>query len=267
MPHKRAKHSVRADQRIKKGSDEAPSSIYTSKSAISRETIPKSVSRVLNAAHIQREWREKKRKFESELGEDTGERGAKSKKRRVDDSRGKAAVNNREQHAKGTDKVLGILPGESLAHFNRRVEDDMRPLVKSAIQSSSSQSRKVRKTETDSKANSISKFKNVPSPHDADSTSKYDGRPTEFQKHSTSAPRRLNDIAQAPPEFERLPRGSDKDISKVTWGKGNVLSMKQKLMMEEEREKAISRYRQLRERRRMEGEAGGERDGGNDSDE
>lgn len=45
-----------------------------------------------------------------------------------------------------------------------------------------------------------------------------------------------------------------------------MLSMKQKLMMEREREKAIVRYRQLKERRRIEG-ASGERDGGNDADE
>jgi hypothetical protein len=90
-----------------------PSSIQTSKQAISSEGIPKSVARVLNAAHVRQEWREKKRKFES--GEDTGEREGKGKKRRVDksgDVKGKSTT-------KGNTKMLGILPGESLGHFNR----------------------------------------------------------------------------------------------------------------------------------------------------
>jgi len=277
MPHKRAKRSVREDQRINRGLDEAPPSIYTSKQAITNETIPKSVSRVLNAAHIQKEWREKKRKFESE--DYTGDRVVTGKKRRLDDSRvtkGMTAMKVRGQDGPGKDreKVLGIQPGESLGHFNRRVEDDMRPLVKSAIQSSSAQTRRVKKSESDSKAKSISKSKNNPSRHDAERdaslpiflTSKHHGRPTEFQTNSTSAPRRLNDIAQAPPEFTKLPRGGDKVKSKVTMGRDGVLSMKQKLMMEREREKAIVRYRQLKERRRIEG-ASGERDGGNDADE
>jgi hypothetical protein len=44
--------------------------------------------------------------------------------------------------------------------------------------------------------------------------------------------------------------------------------MKQKLMMEEERDKVIARYRALKARRRIEGGGGGERDGGgNDGEE
>jgi len=156
--------------------------------------------------------------------------------------------------------------------FIRRVEDDMRPLVKSAVQSSSAQARKIKRSELDAK--SKSKSKNAASAADAaspppDPPSKHEGRPTEFQKNSTSVPRRLNDVAQAPPEFKKLPRGAkDKvDNAKATSGRDGVLSMKQKLMMEEEREKAIARYRELKERRRMEGGDGGERGGGGDDDD
>ena len=156
--------------------------------------------------------------------------------------------------------------------FFRRVEDDMRPLVKSAMQSSSAQARKVKKSELDSKSKSKSKSKGAASderlspPQEA--TSKHDGRPTEFQKTSTSAPRRLNDIAQAPPEFKKPPRGvkDGANAVKSTSGNDGVLSMKQKLMMEEEREKAIVRYRALKERRKMEGGGGGERYSGGDDD-
>jgi hypothetical protein len=147
----------------------------------------------------------------------------------------------------------------------------MRPLVKSAMQSSSAQVRKVRKAELDTKSKSKSKAASdagEKSGHSSfpDPISKHDGRPTEFQSSSTSAPRRLNDIAQAPPDFKKLPRGV-KDGAKMTSGRDGVLSMKQKLMMEEEREKAIARYRALKEQRRLEGVSGGERAGDDDNDE
>ena len=156
--------------------------------------------------------------------------------------------------------------------FIRRVEDDMRPLVKSAVQSSSAQARKIKRSELDAKSKSKSKnaapATNATSPP-PDPISKHEGCPTEFQKSSTSAPRRLNDIAQAPPEFKKLPRGAKDgaDNAKVVSGRDGVLSMKQKLMMEEERDRVIARYRALKARRRMEGGGGGERDGGDDGDE
>jgi len=278
MPHKRAKRSLREEQRAQKGSDQAPPLNHSSKQAISAEGIPKSVARVLNAAHVRQEWREKKRKLES--GEDTEGREAKSKKRRIDEgavTKEKGITKMiRHPNTKGKNETIGIQPGESLGHFNRRVEDDMRPLVKSAMQSSSAQARKVRKSDLEAK--SKSKSKNGASASDevgspSPSTrpmSKHDGRPTEFQKVSTSAPRRLNDIAQAHPEFKKLPRHSAKDGSetlKLTSGRTGVLSMKQKLMMEEEREKVILRYRALKERRRVEGGNGGERGGSISDDE
>lgn len=101
------------------GSDEAPSSIYTSKQTISTERIPKSVSRVLNAVHVRQEWRDKKRKFES--GEDTGEREAKIKRRQFDEKAALTVKTRKGHDVEGRDKVLGIQPGESLAHFNRWV--------------------------------------------------------------------------------------------------------------------------------------------------
>lgn len=101
-----------------RGSDEAPSSTYTSKQALCAERIPKSVSRILNAVHIRQEWRDKKRKFES--GEDTGEREGIGKKRRVQDNE-VITGKDRGHDIEGKDKVLGIKPGESLAHFNRCV--------------------------------------------------------------------------------------------------------------------------------------------------
>lgn len=130
----------------------------------------------------------------------------------------------------------------------RRVEDDMRPLVKSAIHSSA-QARRVKKSELDPKSKKASNSKDTLRP--PDSLSNHDDRPTEFRKSSTSVPRRLNDVVQAPPELKPLSRGFGKDLPKATGNRDGVLSMKQKLMMEEEREKVIARYRQLKEQRRM----------------
>jgi hypothetical protein len=79
-------------------------------------------------------------------------------------------------------------------------------------------------------------------------------RATEFAALDSSAPRRLNDIAQAPPTLSRVPklRGSASGGAELSAKKNiadGVLSMAQRAMMEEERERAIQRYRELKERR------------------
>ena len=69
-------------------------------------------------------------------------------------------------------------------------------------------------------------------------------RPKEFTQLSSSAPRRLNDIAQRPPEMKEMPWGT----KCVNFGaqREGILSMAQRTMMEQEREKAIARYRVLK---------------------
>lgn len=67
--------------------------------------------------------------------------------------------------------------------------------------------------------------------------------PKEF---ATAVPKRLNDVAQAPPELKKLPRGASSFPSK----KGDILPMSQRLLMEKERERVIQRYRELRASRR-----------------
>jgi hypothetical protein len=78
------------------------------------------------------------------------------------------------------------------------------------------------------------------------------GKPSvDFAKASTSTPKSVNDIVQAPPQIKHLPRNAKKILA--TSGKGKksdaVVSMAQKAMMEAERENAIQRYRELKERR------------------
>ncbi|TBU24420.1 hypothetical protein BD311DRAFT_561405 [Dichomitus squalens] len=265
MPHKRAKRSMREKQRTESGSDLAPGA----KKAIENEEIPKSAARVLNAAQVQQEFAERKRKS---LDGDEGSAGPSRKKRKRDEGAGKS-----EDRGEGEGKQkaqLRIMAGESMAHFNRRVEDSMRHLVKEAIQTSSARVRQAKKEELASQgskkaaaaANPSSKSRATSGPARNDSNSEdEDGRsaartkaketgPKEFQKVDTSAPRRLNDVAQAPPELKKLPRkakklaamGGGTKASGATSLKDGVLSMAQKAMMEEERERAIRLYREMK---------------------
>ncbi|KAF8887446.1 hypothetical protein CPB84DRAFT_1684674 [Gymnopilus junonius] len=244
MPHKKAKRSIREKQQAERGSDLAPS-----KESLKNEPIPKSAARVLNSLAIREEWKLKKRKHED------GDEGRQGKRQKMT--------------ADGTKKAdkktsLTIRPGESMQHFNKRVESDWRPLVKSAVEISRVVARNVAKTEreeqqakrTKSKAQPVEEVQNVQKPPQSTSPlpqeAKFNGRPKEFQSASSSAPRRLNDIAQAPPELKKLPRGALSMIGK----REGVLSMSQKVMMEQEREKAVARYRQLKADRRQANEAG-----------
>ena len=80
----------------------------------------------------------------------------------------------------------------------------------------------------------------------------------EFAQNSSSAPKRLNDIAQAPPQFSSAPRlqrlvqkAKEKKSKEVDDDENDdangIVSAQQKRMMELEREKAINRYRSLKE--------------------
>ncbi|KAI0730507.1 hypothetical protein C8Q76DRAFT_329303 [Earliella scabrosa] len=255
MPHKRAKRSVREKKRSESGNDIAPGA----KRMIENEEIPKSVARVLNAARIQQEYAERKRKAREEEGA-----GPSRKKRRKD---GTAAEG--DGHDDGRSH-LRIMPGESMAHFNRRVEDAMRHSVKEAIQTSSARMRQVRKEElvesTDARPSAAAKSqsrkgstKETSESEDDDGRSRQKARKTEdkpkdFEKVSTSAPKRLNDIVQAPPEIKKLPRKAKKLAAQSGLQKGGgtkslsegVLSMAQKAMLEGERERAIRLYREMK---------------------
>jgi hypothetical protein len=90
-----------------------------------------------------------------------------------------------------------------------------------------------------------------------------DHRPKEFAIISSAVPRRLNDIAMAPPELNKLPRGvKSKRQSSDSGGKAKagaragvgLLSMAQRVMMKTERESAIKRYREMKERKAKEGD-------------
>lgn len=133
----------------------------------------------------------------------------------------------------------------------------MMPVIKTALRQSSTQMRKVRREEaaqetlkrgkhTDKGRHTLESSKegsDPPPPATADEiTNPRNLIAKEFQVVSTSAPRRLNDIAQEPPVIKKLPRGAIKNDT----AQPGVLSIAQKAMMEEERDKAIRHYRELK---------------------
>ncbi|KAI0331688.1 hypothetical protein GY45DRAFT_1345206 [Cubamyces sp. BRFM 1775] len=256
MPHKRAKRSVRDKKRAESGDDLVPGA----RRAIENEDIPKSAARVLNAAKVQEEFA-KKRKGQADDGA-----GPSRKKRKQEstDVEGSGAASKSQ---------LRIMPGESMAHFNRRVEDAMRHSVREAMQSSSAKMRKARKEELEEKSTKTTADPKLRSKSrgrgddDSDDDSDIgrakpasrhpgakDDKPKDFEKLSTSAPKRLNDIVQAPPDLKKLPRKAKKlaEQGGIKKGEGaktlreGVLSMAQKAQMEEERERAIRLYREMK---------------------
>jgi hypothetical protein len=77
------------------------------------------------------------------------------------------------------------------------------------------------------------------------------GRKTEFEVLSTQKPKRLNDIVDAPPDLSSLTKKNKvlQGGKASEFGKGDIIPPEQKRMMEIEREKAIRRYRELKQKR------------------
>ncbi|KAL1742711.1 hypothetical protein HDZ31DRAFT_65733 [Schizophyllum fasciatum] len=245
MPHKRAKRSVREKNKREGGHDLIPE-----KYSLANEAIPKSAARAFNAEKVRAEFKAKKRS-----SEDDGQRG-EAKRRKVE-----AVKTN----------GMSIKPGESLTHFNKRVEDSMRGLVRSAVQTSNATARAAKKEiegkkrakrKPDTAAVEAAKRREgAQARAEQAANDKHADRPKEFQQSSTAAPRRLNDIAQAPPDLKKLPRGAAKSTPAKTLRSEGVVSMAQKVRMEEEREKAIERYRLLRASQRKGFSVDDEQDG------
>lgn len=140
---------------------------------------------------------------------------------------------------------------------SRRVEDEMRIPVAEAMQVSRSTAKRAHKSDKAAKALKASKTTaSTPSTAAPKAASKLGEsaslppRKTEFDQRAPTT--RLNDVVKAPPHLTKLPRGAAKRT-----GRGSdkaakihgVVSMAQKQMMEDERERAIKRYRELRELR------------------
>ena len=162
----------------------------------------------------------------------------------------------------------------------------MRPLVRSAMTSAKSMSKRKRK-ETTQAEEELKKGTSRVQATSSSSSSRLDRdkgkttadaadlrpmpkikeeKPTEFARISSSAPKRLNDVAQAPPELkvsrlkskiDAISLANDSDGSaepeataqkrKPRNSKLDVLTPAQRRLMELERERAVKRYRMLKE--------------------
>lgn len=135
----------------------------------------------------------------------------------------------------------------------------MRVPVSQAMHTSRSEVKKARRIDAKAKAERIANA-NKPKVASTKDASKREPAPVaappaaeskrEFEKVAHS--RRVNDVVQAPPTFLKLPRGVMKGgIVRVgkTKKTDGVVSMAQRQMMEVEREKAIQKYREMKEMR------------------
>lgn len=124
----------------------------------------------------------------------------------------------------------------------------MRAQVSEAMQASRSITKKVNKEEKKAKEDRIAVAQGKVQPKETeDSHTAVVTQPKAMDFVKAEQRRRLNDIVQEPPTFTKLPRGA-KSTKVETLAKG-VVSMAQKHMMELEREQAVKRYRELKEKR------------------
>ncbi|KAG8850385.1 hypothetical protein FRB96_000449 [Tulasnella sp. 330] len=126
---------------------------------------------------------------------------------------------------------LRIMPGESMRQFSRRVDGEMREKVDSAMRSAKPIKKQPKRTVA----------------ADADShTPSRSTRNTKTEFDERDDRRSVNDVALAPPTLKRPKQALPTKTSP------GVVSMAQKRMMEEERERVIVRYREMKQRKMAE---------------
>ena len=212
-------------------------------STSSHNDTPRSASRVLNSLSVQKQFRASGRI----TSEDTGESLTKGKR--------KAEVLSSEKGSKSgpstvkkskiqvREPIDGIRHGETLGEYNRRVEATLRPEVSRAMKQAN-----ALKTAHERRKRSI-RDQRAGAFSDDVAASKPDVVPREFAP--IPAPRRLNDIVHAPPVLPHLRKaGGIKGVSEsgVFRATGRTpLNMGQMRILEEERERVIKRYREMKE--------------------
>jgi hypothetical protein len=148
MPHKRANRSVREQQRKERsahitqsmcllishflrGADLAPLGHQGRNRGLADESIPKSVLRVLDAAKIRAEYRQKRKLPEAKANDDNDDGPTSKKRRRTTRPAAKGGDTSRNvkglkgkgkgKWSRGETTTIKIQPGESLRAFNRCV--------------------------------------------------------------------------------------------------------------------------------------------------
>ncbi|KAF8342725.1 uncharacterized protein EI90DRAFT_3030021 [Cantharellus anzutake] len=222
MPHKRPKRSQRELERKKRGTDLPPRNDVND--------IPKRAAWIFGAEKMMQERRERQKRGRE------AEESMKSKRRKEED----------------TSNELKIRPGESLESFDRRVEDSFRSGDFQAVRKAKRTEIKTKKEVSKKSKNSNSKLESTTStpPSNPQITlPSQTPRKTEFDTLPKFT--RLNDVVLAPPTLKPATRKAPQrdNIAK------DVLSLKDKQDIEEERERVIRRYRELKEEKRAEAQS------------
>ncbi len=226
-----------------------------------KDDTPRSASRIFNSLIVQEQFRASGRT----TSEDTGERyrlpkGKRrlpllpvpplSSKRDEDTSRPKKSKKRKLEPDTGSNEkrepIEGIRPGETLGEYNRRVESILRPGLTRAIRAAKLKS-----------SSSSSKPSNHPQSSIETETQLDPRSAVKIEVEKTfapiPAPRRLNDVVQSPPILPHLRRsGMKKEESGfgVSGATGRTpLSLGQMRILEEERERVVKRYREIKEAR------------------
>ncbi|KAH8928233.1 hypothetical protein BT69DRAFT_1329768 [Atractiella rhizophila] len=253
MPHKRAKKSLRDANKLSAGHDLAPSS-----SALKgQEGLSKTASRILNAEAVQRSYNEKKRK-------------------RAGDTASAAVAGNGERSSKRPK----LDPNESLKSFYTRVESTYRTSTREEIKKVSNRGKKerravkaeIKKKEEEEERkrqearenttwrrsdkrlpgkvfvrNDVPDSRTGPGEDEKTNGEEKDAKFRDKEKEFKKPERiRLHDVVSAPPKLPRL-KGADSLASETVGFKLPIHMAEEEL--EEERERVVRRYRELKESR------------------
>jgi hypothetical protein len=109
-----------------RGADLAPLGYQGRNRSLANETIPKSALRVLDAAKIRAEYRQKRKLLEADANDDDGPTSKKRRTTRQAATGGDTSMNGKGSKGKGKGSrgettTIKIHPGESLRAFNRCV--------------------------------------------------------------------------------------------------------------------------------------------------
>lgn len=280
--------------------------------ASSKNDTPRSAARILNSIALRQQFRAAGRV----TSEDTGDRPRPAKKRRTgaddestsrqgnaaagpsgsslktshstSDAKGKGrarsgADDDAESAAKNSKSAKGkngavpaIMPHETLAAYNRRVEAALRPGVTKAMKDARSvvgeqeaeaarlKERRIAKAQgrevspditTSSKKAAVQAGKNRVIGEDGELFTFEDREVKTFAQASQT--KRVNDVAQAPPSLPKLKVAAKKGIIA---GKGKTerspLNAGQKRLLDAERDRVIGLYREMKAKKEAERESG-----------
>jgi len=251
-------------------------------SASAKDDTPRGAARIFNAMKVQAAFRASGRKTSEDTGDRYAERmrlkaekdKAKAKekedkggKRKAEDDAAAAAAAKKTKTKKTELPKIG--EHETLAEYNRRIESLLRGGVASAIKAAESARGQQIQAAKEAKAERIAIAqgkKPLPKTNKVESEDEDEEeaqiKPNRPERTFAELPqrKRLNDIVQAPPQLPRMrqaKKATGADAPGSAWSAtGRVpLSAAQKRILEEERERVVGLYREMKAKKEAEKQA------------